>query len=177
MIDVSIAKGLSALQPIAIAKRAHESVSNGEISEHRFGEIQKQLALAMFPAAPNEGVALAKFFETAAGAAMLAPRRRMSVAENAALMKAEARPGEEDPPAERIDDGGDHEHSDKYYARLCDMAKEHMANEAKAGRRMSFEQAFTHVAFNSDEGKTNWDAHKAHQQTIARSHAHQRERV
>jgi hypothetical protein len=118
--DETIFKGLSGLQPVAIAKRAFESVAAGEISEHRFAEIQKQLAVAMFPAAPNEGVALAKFLATAAGAETLRPRTGLGFAQNYELMKAEGN----EPRAERAQPDGDND-DDVDKDEVDAMAREH----------------------------------------------------
>jgi hypothetical protein len=44
-----------ALGPQHLAEAAFRAVAAGEISEHRFGAIQKQIAASMFPNEPNEG--------------------------------------------------------------------------------------------------------------------------
>jgi hypothetical protein len=166
----AISKGLSGIEPIAIAKRAHEALSNGEISEHRFGSIQKQLACAMFPAEPTEAHALAKFFDTVVGKSMLASRPRLSAARNYELMKAEARPGEEHPAAEHIDDDDDVDDDplngeNPYHAAITAMASD--LGEQKEHRHKSPAELYDHIARFNPAGKklmaaaTQWDLKRA----------------
>jgi hypothetical protein len=131
----SITKGLSGLAPIAVAKRAVAAASAGEISEHRFGTIQKTLALSMFPDAPNEGMALAKFFETTVGRTMMASRSRLSPQENFRLMKSES--GGSDDERDAVIGGGDDDagpEQTKFYAELKQMAEQHMRSPECKGK-------------------------------------------
>jgi hypothetical protein len=137
---------------MAIAKAGHQAVSNGEISEYAFGELQKQLATSMYPDEPSEGRALAKFFRSAAGRATLANRPQVGHAANAELMKREGlRPGEEDPPAERGGDDTEADGQSPYYAELMSMAEEH--RRSQEGRGKSLQSAFAHVATEDDKGR------------------------
>jgi hypothetical protein len=162
--NISTTKGLSGLAPNSIAKKAVAAVSAGEIREHRFGLIQKQLALGMFPDAPSEGVALARFFETAVGKTTLASRPKLSPNQNYALAKAEAGHDGED------DDGGD-EHANygqsPAYAHLKRLAAAHRLTPE--GKGMSIEQAFTHICTKTDEGRELLAKDKAWHQNVRRS--------
>lgn len=147
--DQTIFKGLSGMVPLNIAKAAHAAVAAGEMSEMRFSEVMKTLALSLFPDAPNEGVALAKLFETAVGKALLAPRTGLSFAQNYELVKREgndptphrARPGEEDPPAEGTPEAA--------HEQLSEMARERM----KKHPEQSFQQHYTAAMTDSEEGR------------------------
>ena len=86
----NIFKG-GAVSYMNVAKRAVEAAAAGEISEHAFGKVQRDLAASMFPLAKSEGAALAAFFETSVGKATLAQRPRISAARNIELLKAEGR--------------------------------------------------------------------------------------
>jgi hypothetical protein len=122
--------------PITIAKQAQAAFSNGQLSERRFAEIQKSLALSIFPSETTEGRALARFFNTVVGKAMLAARPRLSTAENYNLMKSESGDNDGDD-----DDGAEQSPA---YQQLCSRAQSLMASPAGAG--MSFQQAFAQCA-------------------------------
>jgi hypothetical protein len=86
----SISKAMPGAITVALAKKLHDDASAGRISEMRFGQIQQEMAVSMFPNEPNVGSALAKFFQTVPGQATLAPRAKLSPEQNEALMKSES---------------------------------------------------------------------------------------
>jgi hypothetical protein len=166
-VMAQIQKGGGGLTYHSIAKAAVEAAGAGQISEHKFGEVQKQLALSMFPHEPNEGKALARFFDTSVGKATLAARPRVSAARNIELMKAE-RAGEERPRGEgraNIPDESDDEDDDQpikqspYFKELLRAAEDH--RQSAEGKGMTSEQAFTHVATKTKSGRVLLDADRA----------------
>jgi hypothetical protein len=157
-IEATIFKGLSALAPLTVAKRAHADVAAGEISDFRFAEIQKQLAILMFPNEASEGRALSKFFGTIVGKAMLAPRPALSAAQNYALMKLEAAHIPK-PHLEQPDD--DDDDPDEATTALNAMAAEHRQRLFReTGKRITHDAAVVHV-IGSDEGNALFQRSKA----------------
>jgi len=138
--------------PLSIAKRAVEAVSNGEISENRFGAIMKQLALAMFPSARSESEVMRKFFDTVVGKSMLVARPKHEPRQEAALRKAEERPGEEDDtPHDGGDDDEQESDHDRFELMVTGAMKEHQCSRSRAGD----------LVRSTPEGKALWERAKA----------------
>ena len=112
---------LNSLGPIMVAKLLHRQVSEGAISENRFGQLQKSLARAMFPD-QSEGKALGKLFRSQAGRELIRPRNKYTPAVEMDLRKSE---GEASPnlgqPVPRI--------SNPFHAALKELAAQHIKND------------------------------------------------
>jgi uncharacterized protein YoaH (UPF0181 family) len=71
MNTVPISRVQEILGTAHICKRASEAVAKGEMDQFAFAELQKTLAMKMFPQSLTEGEALSRFFNTEAGREML----------------------------------------------------------------------------------------------------------
>jgi hypothetical protein len=127
--EMNIEQVQKILGPVHLSKRAHTLVSNGQISEVKFAEMQQEIALQMFGAESRSvGEALNKYFSCAAGQATLAPRPLLSAQQNWTLQKAEAE--RDDVPHARLAQPDDDDAIDADKA-LDEMAAEHRKNDPK----------------------------------------------
>jgi hypothetical protein len=142
-----IAKTLAKLgagAPVAVCKAAHAAACEGAISDHKLGQLQKDMAEMMFAGDPK---ALSKFLKTAAGRATLAPRPKYPASVEYELRKREAdelaKRAPERPTFPNNGSADLEQHLSPYYKTILSKARDLQATPE--GAKMSDAQAFAHI--------------------------------
>jgi hypothetical protein len=151
-----------------------------EISSHTFGKFIKALAINTYKTEKTEGAAMAKLFATPMGMAMLKIHAKMPTLAEAAQMRdlgiakcdyiTKGDEGDDDPDPDAMG-----HHFSPHYAQLVQMAEKHRLTPE--GQKMSHQQAFNHVAVNTEEGRTLLGKDKAWHDARSRSLISQGQRI
>jgi hypothetical protein len=143
----AILKATPGLAHTSIAKRMVDAVSNGQMSEYRFGLFQQEFCKALFPN-DSLGIAMHKAMNTEAGRILWGPRPMVTTAQNSKLMKVEREDTYNKVPHIKPygpDDGDDDDHS------AANELERLVTAHRKANPHLSKDQCYQAVA-QTDEG-------------------------